>query len=164
MWFRRRWCPYGERPPWVYAERYQWLWVYAAVRPATGESFVLLLPGVDARCLQAFLDAFAAQVAGRRVGLVLDGAGAHGAEELAWPAGIAPVSLPPYSPELNPAERLFEHLRARLANRVFADLEELTAALTAELRRFWDEPTLLRRLTGYPWWAEASDTIAPSAS
>ena len=58
-------------------DRYAWLWLYAAVEPATGAGFFLLLPGVDKEWLQLFLDAFAREVGPDRVGLVLDGAGSH---------------------------------------------------------------------------------------
>ena len=44
---RRRWCPFGTRPPWLYEERYEWLWLYAAVDPLSGESVVLFLPHTD---------------------------------------------------------------------------------------------------------------------
>jgi transposase len=125
---------------------------------------VLLLPGADAECLQILLDALGEKVAGHRVGLVMDGAGAHRAGALHWPAAIVPVPLPPYAPELNPVERLLEHLRAKLANRAFADLEELVAAIAGELQQFWEEPRRLRRLTGYPWWAEAAESTQPLAS
>jgi transposase len=162
VWLRRRWCPRGARPPWVVADRYEWLWLYAAVEPATGDGFFLLLPGVGKAWLQVFLDAFAQEVGEHRVGLVLDGAGRHRAA-LAWPPGVAPLPLPPSSPELNPAEQVFRSLRAKLANRVFADLAELEAALTERLRAFWDRPATLRQLTAYPWWTQALASTAPSA-
>lgn len=131
------------------------------MEPATGEGFFLLLPGVDSAWLGLFLEEFGKAVAGQRVGLVLDGAGSHRAA-IAWPANLAPLPLPPYSPELNPAEQLFRALRARLANRVFADLDELADAITEQLRRFWDEPAALRRLTAYPWWLRGLPATAPS--
>ena len=164
VWLRRRWCPYGARPPWVYADQYEWWWLYAAVRPLTGESFFLLLARVDSTCVQVFLDAFGAHVAGQRVGLVLDGSGAHRSGKLTWPDGLVPIALPAYSPELNPVERLFEHLRQKLSNRVFADRDELAAALTAELRAVWEAPATLQRLVAYPWWVDASQDIVPLAS
>ena len=157
MWLRRRWCPRGARPPWAVEDRDGWLWLYAAVEPATGEAFFLLLPGGSKDWFALFLAELGKEVVGRRGGLVLDGAGSHRAD-VAWPAGIVPVPLPPYSPELNPAEQVFRHLRARLANRVFEDLAELEAALTARLRAFWDEPATLRRLTAYPWWLRSAQT------
>jgi transposase len=157
VWLRRRWCPRGARPPWVVEDRYEWLWLYAAVEPATGDGFFLLLPGVSTEWFRLFLAEFAKEAAGRRVGLVLDGSGSHRAG-LAWPEHVTPVPLPPYSPELNPAEQVFRLLRAKLANRVFADLAELEAALTEQLRGFWDRPASLRQLTAYPWWTAATAT------
>ena len=163
-WLRRRWCPRGERPPWVYADAYEWRWLDAAVEPLHGDSFFLLLPRVDTPCLQLFLDHLGAHVPDRRVGVVLDGSGAHQARELRWPANLVPLPLPPYSPELNPAEQVFRHLRACLANRIFADVAELEEAIADALRTFWDAPQALRQLVGYPWWIEAARQIRPNAS
>jgi transposase len=158
---RRRWCPRGARPPWVYEDRYEWLWLYAAVEPTSGESFFLFLPRTDGACLELFLGAFRAAVPDGTVAVVLDGSGGHASGRVAWPTRLAPLRLPAYSPELNPVERLFEELRAALANRVFDSLAELERALTAALRRYWDDPLALRRLTGYPWWVEGVHNITP---
>ena len=121
-----------------------------------------MLPGLSKEWFALFLAEFAKEVTGHRVGLVLDGSGSHRAA-LAWPANLAPLPLPPYSPELNPAEQIFRALRATLANRVFADLAELEVALAEHLRPFWDRPAMLRRLTAYPWWIRAIATL-PSSS
>jgi hypothetical protein len=164
VWFQRRWCPYRIRPVWEVQDRYEWCWLYAAVEPATGHSFWLLLPGVDSACLQAFLDAFARHIGEQRVGLVLDGSGAHTAQTLDWPADVVPLRLPPYSPELNPVERIFRRLRAELSNRIYADLAELEAAITAALQPFWDAPATLQRLTGFEWWLNGINDILPVAS
>ena len=72
-----------------------------------------------------------------------------------WPDGIRKIALPPYSPELNPAERWFEALRRIFANAIFDTLEDLEAALTEALRPYWQNPTKLQRLVGYPWWCHA---------
>ncbi len=164
MWFRRRWCPYGERPEWIYEDNYEWLWVYVAVEPATGNSFCLYLPRVDSECLQIFAHRFGEYVAGKRVGLVMDGSGAHRSTRVVWPAQVLTVSLPPYSPELNPVELVFRHLRAALSNQVFEDLNELESAISQALKHFWQHPEALRSLTGYPWWLQAANTITPSTA
>jgi transposase len=160
---RRRWCPKGARPPWEHEDRYEWLWLYAAVEPSTGESFVLFLPHTDGACLATFLQAFRRAVPDGRLGLLLDGSGSHTSDRVAWPADLVAVRPPPYSPELNPAERWFEELRAALANRVFDSLEQLETALTEALRPYWAEPGKLSRLTNYPWWKEALQTNPTSA-
>lgn len=158
---RKRWCPRGRRPPWLVYDRYEWLWLYAAVEPATGRSFFLLLPRVTKDWFERFLEAFGQETTGERVGLVLDGSGSHRAT-LPWPEHVAPLPLPPYSPELNPAEQIFRVLRPKLANRIFATLAELEEEITRQLRPYWDEPALLRRLTGYPWWTDSVVTLPRS--
>ena len=74
--------------------------------------------------------------------------------------------MPPYSPELNPAERWFEALRRIFANTIFDTLEDLEAALTEALRPYWQNPAKLQHLIGYPWWCLAMtglDTTTSSA-
>jgi len=51
----RCWCPRGHRPPWQVEDRYEWLWLYAAVEPATGESFCLYMPTLDGLHFEVFL-------------------------------------------------------------------------------------------------------------
>lgn len=155
---RRRWCPRGVRPPWVVHDRYEWLWLYAAVEPATGQSFFLLLPRVTKDWFQRFLEAFGQETAEERVGLVLDGSGSHRAE-LPWPEHLVPLPLPRYSPELNPAEQIFRVLRSKLANRIFATRAELEDTIIAHLQPYWDEPAVVQRLTAYPWWSAAITTM-----
>ena len=64
-WFRRRWCLVGKRPPWVVEEKYEWLWLYAAVEPPTGASFFLLLPALNGECFELFLRELAKTEVGR---------------------------------------------------------------------------------------------------
>jgi len=54
-WHRRRYCPKGFRPPYIVRRSYKWTYLYAAVEPATGESFCVYLPGMDDGCLEIFL-------------------------------------------------------------------------------------------------------------
>jgi transposase len=173
VWFRRRWCPQGVRPSWEVEDRYAWRWLYAAVEPTTGQSSILLLPRVDRTRkrvpgLQVFLDHFAAThdspSKGKRIGLVWDGSGSHRSTKLAWPNHLKPVRLPPYSPELNPAEQVMRVLRERLANQIFADLEALDAAIEAVLHEWWRDPTRLQQLTGYAWWLTSVRNIMTTSS
>jgi transposase len=161
-WFRRRWCPKGVRPPWVVDDRYEWCWLYAAVEPTTGIGIFLLLPEVTADCLEIFLQHLRRELGDGRVGVVLDGSGSHRSSQLIWPQDLFPLSLPAYSPELNPTEQIFRHLRKRLSNRLFVDLEALQTALVEELQVFWTSPTVLLSLTSYPWWIQATQAITTS--
>jgi transposase len=154
VWFRRRWCPKGVRPPWSVEDRYEWLWLYAAVEPTTGESFFWCLPRLDGECFPVFLRAFRQTWPEGGLALVLHNSGSHINGKVCWPAGMEPVRLPAYSPELNPVERLFEALRQELANQVFESVDALEQALTKALRAYWEHPSALVQLTAYPWWRE----------
>jgi hypothetical protein len=83
--------------------------------------------------MQAFLDAFAETIAnGEHVALVLDGAGWHSSKALRVPASITLVPLPPYSPELNPVERVWLHLKARfLSLRLLNDYKAIVTAASS---------------------------------
>lgn len=150
------------RPPWLVDDRYEWLWLYAAVEPATGRSFFLYLPGVTKEWFTLFLTELGKEVGPERTVVVLDNASSHRAT-IPWPAQLTPLPLPAYSPELNPAEQLFRVLRTRLANRVFATLDDLEAALTEQVQGFWDHPATLHQLTAYPWWQHGVATGMPSS-
>lgn len=67
------------------------------------------------------------------------------------------------SPERNPAEQIFRVLRAGRVTRIDENRDELEAALTEQVRPFWDEPATLHRLTNYAWWAAAATTLPHSA-
>ena len=115
--------------------------------------------------MQALIDELAGQLpADRHAVLVMDRAGCHIARKLDWPDTITPLHLPPYSPELNPAERWFEALHRVFANRIFDTLDDLQDALTAELRPWWQTPDALKRLVGYPWWRDALDGLGPGST
>lgn len=111
---RRRLTARGVKPIQKMLPRYEYFWLYAAVEPATGDAFFLEMPALDAHCFQAFLDEFSAAYPESLNVLVLDGAGAHVAASLDVPANVIPMFLPPYSPELNPIERLWQDLKARM--------------------------------------------------
>lgn len=152
----------GERPPWIVHESYQWVWLYVAVEPTIGKLICWVLPNVDSACLTAFLQALRAEVPDERVGIVLDNAPSHRSGQVVWPEGFVPLPLPAYSPELNPAEHIFRHLRKRLANQVFANLDALHAALTQALHELWEHPDVVVRLT--PWWAKGMQANMPLVS
>ena len=122
---RRVWAPRGERPIAPCHHRFEWLYVTAFVSPATGESFWYLGTGVDKELFEDTLALFAREAGAGRdriIILVLDGAGWHTAPGLAVPEGIRLVYLPPYTPELQPAETLWVHVDEPIVNKHFETL------------------------------------------
>lgn len=151
---RRVWAPKGERPIATVAPDYEWLWMYAAAHPATGESFWLSLPRLDTAMVQLFLDEFAKTYApvGKQIVLVWDGAPAHRAKGLQVPERITLVSLPPYTPELNPAETLWPLVKEGVANEAFKDLGALERRACRRVRMIAEDRQLISTRLSYHWW------------
>lgn len=84
--------------------------------------------------------------------LVLDQAGWHVSEALHVPEGIRLVFLPPYSPELQPAERLWPLVRETVANKSFARLKDLDQALAARCLALTKQPNTIQTHTQFHWW------------
>lgn len=152
---RRVWALRGHRPTAPVERQYQWLYVYGVVRPATGQSWWGLVPAVTTEAMSAVLAAFAHDEridATHRVALVLDGAGWHTSHRLQIPDGIDVIRLPPVSPELQPAERLWPLIDEPVANRTFADLDELERVLIERCQTLRADPALIKAHTHFHWW------------
>lgn len=112
-----------------------------------------MLPTVNTNAMQVFLD----QVAASRppdihLVMVLDGAGWHQSKDLAVPNSVTLVVLPPYSPELNPVERVWLYLRERfLSLRLFETTEAIIDACCNAWNRLVAEQGRIRSLCEYPW-------------
>jgi transposase len=126
----RVWAPTGSRPTLLKQCEYDWLYLWAAVDPSSGDSIAMITPTVNTELMQTFIDGLSGHVkANEQAILVLDNAGWHVAQALKVPGNITLLHLPPYSPELNPTENLWHHLRSRyLSNRVYRDYTELLHA------------------------------------
>ncbi|CAN1213625.1 Tc1-like transposase DDE domain-containing protein [Tumidithrix helvetica PCC 7403] len=137
--------------------QWQWLfqayWLYGAVEPSTGEHVFLEFSHVDTECFQRFLDTFA-QTYWQSINILqLDRGRFHTTQKLRIPENVILLFQPPYCPELNPIERLWEHLKKDLRWQSFstlAELREKVDQLLAELT-----PQVIASITGYPFILEA---------
>jgi transposase len=156
---RRVWAPRGRRPVARFRRRYEWLYLYGFVHPKTGDLFWLILPTVNAEAFSLALAHFAEEAGAgedKRILLVLDRAGWHTAGKLAVPEGIHLEFLPPRSPELMPAERLWPLANEAVANRLFEDLDGLEEALVKRCVALLEQTELIRSTTLYHWWPDAA--------
>jgi hypothetical protein len=148
-----RWWARGRRPPGRCDKRFERAYLFAAVEPATGADVALVLPEATTAAMGLFLAVFGRSLPEDvHAALVLDRAGWHGAEALAVPANVTLVPLPPYSPELNPVERVWLHLRERfLSLRVLADYRAIVDACCDAWNRLVADPGRLQSLCDQPW-------------
>ena len=156
---RRVWARKGERPQVLVRPRYEWLYVYAFVCPETGESEFWLAPSVNTETFTGIVQAFLRRRA-HAVMLVLDQAGWHVSaptQAMGNQGTLHLRYLPAYSPELQPAERLWSLTDEPLANVVFERLADLEAVLSERCVRLTEQRERLRRLTQYHWWPGGAD-------
>ena len=134
------------------APLYEYTWLHAAVEPATGDAFWLELPRLDTASFQLFLEHFSQQDPDHFHILVLDNAPAHKARALTPPANVALVYLPPYSPELNPVERLWQALKRHLTSQA-ATLRFTLNTLRQAMDHFVQTltPAQISSLTYFPY-------------
>ena len=156
------WSPLGERPIAHGHHRFDWLYVTAFVSPATGETFWYVSNGVSKEFFEALLETFAREAeAGlsRIILLVLDNAGWHGPANLKIPDGVRLIYLPPYSPELQPAETLWALVDEPIVNQHIATITDLDEKIAAQCIALSEQREQIQSRTGFHWWPKR---IAPN--
>lgn len=138
---RRCWAWRGQRVALAQEQRYEWEYVYGAVEVVEGLAQFQFLPFVSLELSRGFLQQIADSDLQAEHVVIWDQAGFHprpGDAQL--PSRIHLLPLPPYSPELNPVEGLWDQVQDVTCNRHFADLDQLEVTLTQALRPFWETP------------------------
>jgi len=157
----RRLTARGVAPKQPFEPLYEWYWLYGAVEPATGEGHFWELPALDAECFSLYLSKLSQACADTLNVVVLDGAPAHVAGTVVVPENVVLVRLPPYSPELNPVERLWLYVRKRLDvfdEAVRTNLEGLREHVAEIVRTL--TPSQLSSLTGYSYLLDAVNALS----
>jgi hypothetical protein len=148
----RCWAPKGVRPtvPAQVVREYEY--AYAAVSPHDGVLDSLVLPEVNTEAMGLFLAEVSARHAAEFIIMVLDGAGWHKAKRLPIPANMRLIPLPPWSPQLNPAEHVWDELREKwFINRQFTSMDQLEQQLIAGLAALEVDLPRIASLTGFDW-------------
>lgn len=149
---RSCWAPSPMRPMIRLALIREFRYEYAAVSPWDGDLDYMTSEKMNTDNMSLFLDQVSTAHGQDFVVMVLDGASSHKCKELKVPDNIALVFLPPYSPELNPAEQIWNRLRRNyFANRVFDSLNAATLQAENGLDCMSSDKKALKSLTNWPW-------------
>lgn len=149
---RRCWAPRGVRPVVGARLERKYLYAFAAVSAHDGVMDSLVLPWVNAQMMSLFLAEVGQRHRDEFVLMVMDQAGWHVAGGLIVPENMRLVFLPPYSPELNPAEHLWKALREDcFANHVFRDLDTVERHLCEGLAALEVDHRRVQSMTGFDW-------------
>ena len=139
---RRVWAPIGERPIAHGHHRFDWLYITAFASPATGETFWYLSNGVSKEFFEALLETFAREAANLKI-----------------PDGIRLIYLPPYSPELQPAETLWALVDEPIVNKHIATIADLEEKIARQCVALAEQPEQIQTRINFHWWPK---TINPN--
>ena len=155
---RRRWAPRGVKIRQPVEFTYEWTYLNLAVDPLEGTSKWDWTPDMKAESIAPVLEKWEdAREDSRRDSLeaiVWDGARGHQGEEYDE-VNACRIQQPPYSPELQPVERIFQYLRARIEGIVYGDLDAKKEAVEDELRKLAACPEKVQSLTFWDWIEKA---------
>lgn len=130
-------------------------YLYGLVEPKSGENFFYEFSHMDSTCFEIYLREFAHAYPEDLHIIQLDNGPLHKAKKLQVPPNIVLLFQPAHSPELNPIERLWEHLKSQLKWQVFKDLKHLQEQVSEQLKNLGQE--VITSLTG---WAYILDALS----
>ena len=149
---RRCWAPFPIRPLCRAMFTREYTYAYGAVDVVSGELDSLILPHVNTDCMQIFLDEVSARHPERRIIMVLDGASWHGSAGLKPPQNMRLISLPPYSPELNPVEHVWDEMREKFFhNKAFDSMDAVEDQLQIALVALESDLPRVQSIVAWDW-------------
>jgi hypothetical protein len=130
-----------------------WAYLFGAICPARGVGAALVLPTVNVEAMNKHLAEIGKCIGPGAIALlIVDGAGWHSSPKLALPENIVLLKLPPYAPELNPAENIWEYLRGNtLSHQVWETYEEIVDACCNAWNALMRAPDIIRSIATREW-------------
>jgi transposase len=130
----------GIRPKVLYQHKFANTYLWGSYSPINGDSFVWEINGVDSSIFEQYLLAFSKHNPDELKIIIIDNAAFHSTKNFKIPENIRLIRIPPYSPELNPCEQIWQYIKYRFRNKHFKDIEKLktwlhqtTNSMTCEL-------------------------------
>lgn len=149
---RRCWAPEGVRPSVPAQIVREYTYAFAAVSPHDGTLESLILPDVNTEAMSIFLAEVAKRHSEEFIIMFMDRAGWHRSKRLKIPKNMRLEWLPPYSPQCNPVEHIWDELREKwFINRVFQSLDSLENTLVEALVDIENDKQKTLKLTGFDW-------------
>ena len=150
------WAAAGIRPKVAAQLIREYIYLYGAVAPRDGTCVYLIMPTSNTACFQAFLDVLSRKFARQDILLVLDGAPNHRSGQLVVPDNISLLFLPPYSPELNPKENLWDEIREKIfKNYALKSIDHVRHKLHEAILYIERNPKVVKSITSFPYIAKS---------
>ena len=152
---RRVWAPGGVKVVEKSEFEYEWAYLSLAVNGLDGWLYWDWMSNMKAESIVKVLEQWKAKDVDV---IVWDRAPGHRGKTFRK-VEVIRIEQPPYSPELNPAERIFEELRRKVEGKVYGDIEKKKAAVEEELRKLMAAPQKVKQLAGWSWIQQSVDSL-----
>jgi transposase len=143
----------GVKPKEVWQWYYSYYYIYGLVEPLQGRSFFYEFSHFNSECLGLFLEQFSQEYNNEIHIIQLDNAPIHTAYKLIVPENVILLFQPPYCPELNPIERVWQYIKQKLKNLFFASLDDVKYKVAKILNSLSED--IVHSLTGWDYILDA---------
>ena len=152
---KRCWSPKRTRPTVGKQIIREYTYAYGAVSPRDGAADFLILPVMTAVAMKVFLDELARRHDGQYILMIYDGAPCHSPGALNIPDTMTVRTLPPYSPQLNPVENIWDDMREKFfANIVLESMDAVENKIFEACLHYEENTETVRSITAFPWIAD----------
>jgi transposase len=146
------WAPRRIRPQVACQLIREYIYLYGAVSPKDGTCVYLIMPTSNTACFQSFLDVLSRRFSRQDILLVLDGAPNHRCGDLAVPDNVTLLFLPPYAPELNPKENIWDEIREKIfKNYALKSIDAVQSKLEEAILYIERNPQTVKSITSFPY-------------
>lgn len=149
---RACWAPKGIRPISVKQIIREYTYAYGAISPKDGVFDSLILPTMDSCTMSIFLREVSKRHPADYILMVMDGASCHSSGKLRLPKNMKILKLPPYSPDLNPQENIWDEMREKwFGNCVFKNMDAVEKRMVEALLSLENDPERIKSISGRKW-------------
>ena len=146
------WAMKGTRPTINKQFVREYVYIYSSFSPLDGKMDSLILPYMDADNMQRYLDCISNRYPNEYLLIFMDKAPCHSEGALKIPENVQIEFIPPYSPELNPAENMWDEIKEKFFhNKFFNSINDLMDHMVIAIQKYESSPDIVKRITGWDW-------------
>lgn len=147
----------GIKPIAQYKHSYLYKWLWGSFSPITGESFCMTTTNVTKEFFIKYLEDFSKDKPKELKIVIIDNASFHSTKNVIIPENIILLPIPPYCPELNPAEKVWQWMKDKIAMKIYDNLEVLEVKIEQLLKQL--ENQKIKTITGYEFYLNAYNNV-----
>jgi transposase len=147
----------GIKPIGIYKHSYLYKWLWGSFSPITGESFCMITDSVSKDFFIKYLQDFSEMNPNELKIIVIDNASFHSTKDIELPNNIVLLPIPAYCPELNPAEKMWQWMKDKIAMKIYKNLDELENKLEQLIQQA--ENSIIKSVTGYDFYLKTFSSV-----